>query len=66
MNLRGNTEGRCRASFAKVFKDTVFKAEGRVWVKTLVLGRRVAFWRSAETAVQGIVISKDAWSFPES
>ena len=49
-----------------MFKDTVFKAEGRVWVKTLVLGRRVAFWRSAETAVQGIVISKDAWSFPES
>lgn len=44
--------------------DTAFK--GRVSVNTLVLGRRVACWRSAETGVQGIVISKDAWSFPES
>lgn len=44
----------------------MFKVEGRVWVKILVQGGRLAFWRSAERVVQGTVISKNAWSFPES
>lgn len=59
--FKGNTEGQGTRS--RVFQDRMFKVEGRVRVKTLVPGQRLAFWRVAERVGQGTVISKDTWSF---